>query len=263
MIPGMYGDVMELRALANAIGSSRPLYGLRARGLAHGETPMQRVEDIAREHFAHIRVLQPHGPYAFVGFSFGGLVAYEMACLAVEAQEKVEFLSLIDTHLHERCLPHRDRIAYWKDRNAAILRAIATTKPQDLPFKLLRHSRFRTHPLVRQTDEELSLPSSLQLVASASRRAFAKYRPRNYLGRVKYFRATKREGISLHCEPLQIWSKLAPLDVQEFPATHSEIIEAPVVYDLGRKMAFLLSKEGTGPEALSLSNSHEIDRSFV
>ena len=39
MIPGMYGDVMELRALTNNIVSDRHLYGIRARGLAPGETP--------------------------------------------------------------------------------------------------------------------------------------------------------------------------------------------------------------------------------
>jgi acetoacetyl-CoA synthetase len=247
MVPGMYGDVMELRALANAIVSDRPLYGLRARGLAPGEKPMHRVEDIARDYLAHIRALQPRGPYAFAGFSFGGLVVFEMARLLKEAQETVEFLGLIDSHLHEGCLPRPERVAFWKARNAAILRAIVAAGPQQLPKKLLRHSRFRTHPLVRGTSDELALPPALQRVAEASRRAFAQYRPTCYSGPVTFFRATKREGLALHCEPVQIWTRLAQVETHEFAGTHSGIVEAPVVAELGDRLARLLDRAGSGP----------------
>ena len=62
MIPGMYGDVMELRALTNNIVSDRPLYGIRARGLAPGETPHHSVEEIAKDYVEHLRRVQPSGP---------------------------------------------------------------------------------------------------------------------------------------------------------------------------------------------------------
>jgi acetoacetyl-CoA synthetase len=214
---------------------------------------MHRVEDIAREYLKHIRALQPHGPYALAGFSFGGLVAFEMARMLDEANEPLELVALIDSHLHEGCLPRGERIAFWKARNAGILRAIVATNPQTLPRKLLRHSPFRTHPLVRGTNEELSFPPALQRIGEASRRAFAQYRPGRYPGRVTFFRATRRDGVVLHCEPSPIWARLTQLDMHDIEGAHSEIIEAPLVDDLGRRMTCLL--KGARPYADDAASS--------
>jgi acetoacetyl-CoA synthetase len=37
------------------------------------------VEDLALYYLKEVRALQPHGPYHFLGYSFGGLIAFEMA----------------------------------------------------------------------------------------------------------------------------------------------------------------------------------------
>ena len=40
---------------------------------------------------------QPHGPYFLGGYSYGGLLAYEMASVLTERNQRVEFLAMIDT----------------------------------------------------------------------------------------------------------------------------------------------------------------------
>jgi thioesterase domain-containing protein len=44
-----------------------------------------------------IRRIRPRGPYRIAGWSFGGLIAYEIAVQLIGAGEEVEFLGLLDT----------------------------------------------------------------------------------------------------------------------------------------------------------------------
>src|SRR5581483_1836194 len=90
--------------------TSRPLYALQAPGVDPRETPQQEVRALATAYIDAIKRVQPHGPYALVGYSFGGLVAYDMAHLLRTAGESLEAVVLLDTGIHPGSLPFRLRI---------------------------------------------------------------------------------------------------------------------------------------------------------
>ena len=70
--PACFEDMaVQLRPIAS-------VYGLMAVGLQAGQTPHTTIEAMARQYVTAIRAVQPHGPYLICGYSFGGLVAYEM-----------------------------------------------------------------------------------------------------------------------------------------------------------------------------------------
>ncbi len=75
----------------------QPLYGIfftHARaGLPISDLT---VEDLAAQYVKEIREIQPNGPYYLAGYSFGGLVAYEMARQLLDNREVVAFLALVD-----------------------------------------------------------------------------------------------------------------------------------------------------------------------
>ncbi|MEU8528857.1 alpha/beta fold hydrolase [Streptomyces sp. NPDC048629] len=96
---GIVGTVHHLKPLARAIGSQQPCYGLQPPGLDGEEAPLRRIEDLAERHVEEIRQIQPHGPYAIAGHSFGGLVAYETALQLIESGEQVSRVILLDTHV--------------------------------------------------------------------------------------------------------------------------------------------------------------------
>ena len=79
-----------------AIDRSRPVFGIRGRGLAPGETLPRTVEETAREQVDAIRTVQRTGPYHLLGFSNGGIIAYELACQLQERGETLAYLGLID-----------------------------------------------------------------------------------------------------------------------------------------------------------------------
>lgn len=111
MVAGMFGNVMNLRQLAQRLGADRRFYGIQARGLLGEDKPHASFEEAARDYIAELREVQPQGPYLLGGFSGGGLTAYEMARQLEAAGEEVAMLVMLDTPLPLRePLSRRDRL---------------------------------------------------------------------------------------------------------------------------------------------------------
>ncbi|PRE81688.1 amino acid adenylation domain-containing protein [Burkholderia gladioli] len=83
--------------LAAHIDASIPVYGLPP--LALGETQPRTLEAIAARFVAMMRGIQPEGPYRVAGWSFGGLIAYEIATQLLAQGQEIEFLGVFDTTL--------------------------------------------------------------------------------------------------------------------------------------------------------------------
>ncbi|BAZ13567.1 amino acid adenylation domain protein [Calothrix sp. NIES-4071] len=91
------GHVMSYMKLAQYLGNDQPFYGLQAQGF-NGEQPLTRVEDMASVYIQAIQKFQPNGPYYIGGWSFGGVVAYEMAQQLHTMGHKVS-LAIIDSYV--------------------------------------------------------------------------------------------------------------------------------------------------------------------
>lgn len=74
----------------------RPIYALRAKGLHPGEGTFSGLEDLLDNYYTSIRRIQPHGPYAMLGYCFGGLLAFELSKRFESAGETVVFCGGID-----------------------------------------------------------------------------------------------------------------------------------------------------------------------
>ncbi|KAF9943889.1 hypothetical protein BGZ70_005306, partial [Mortierella alpina] len=85
------------RGLAEYLHAEQPLYGLQARGL-DGKSPLaSSMEEMTLEYLDHIRKIQPQGPYHLLGWSFGGVVALNMAAELQSRGESVPLLVIMDT----------------------------------------------------------------------------------------------------------------------------------------------------------------------
>ena len=84
-------------ALIQHFDSSQPIYGVQARGLNDPGPLPASIAEMASEYLLQIRKLQPHGPYYFLGWSFGGCVAQAMASLLEQAGEEIGILALLDS----------------------------------------------------------------------------------------------------------------------------------------------------------------------
>jgi len=90
------GHVICYNGLAKALVDT-PVYGLRAAGMDARQDIVEELPVMATNYLDVIKGVQAHGPYHLLGYSFGGLVAYEMAGQLEAAGESVAFLGLLDT----------------------------------------------------------------------------------------------------------------------------------------------------------------------
>jgi amino acid adenylation domain-containing protein len=82
--------------LSRYVPADQPLYGLQARGLDGASQPSCSVRDMASEYVKQIRAVQESGPYHLLGWSFGGIVAHEIAVQLQADGEQVAALIIMD-----------------------------------------------------------------------------------------------------------------------------------------------------------------------
>ncbi|MFB7293632.1 amino acid adenylation domain-containing protein [Actinacidiphila glaucinigra] len=85
-------------ALAGHLPSDTPLYGLQASGLDGQGEVHGSVAEMAAAYVDEIRSVQADGPYHLLGWSFGGLVAEEMAVQLREFGAEVAALVVMDAY---------------------------------------------------------------------------------------------------------------------------------------------------------------------
>jgi amino acid adenylation domain-containing protein len=93
------GHVFCYFNLARYLGTEQPFYGLQAQGFNEEEEPLTRVEDMASLYVKAIESFQPTGPYQIGGWSFGGVVAYEVAQQLNQRGHEVSLLAILDSYM--------------------------------------------------------------------------------------------------------------------------------------------------------------------
>jgi acetoacetyl-CoA synthetase len=246
LVHAVLGDVLSMRPLAYRLDTDRPVYGIQARDLRPSDEPLNRVEPMASAYAERIRELQPEGPYALAGHSFGGLVAFEIAQRLVAAGERVEWLALIDTDLHHSCLtaPERLRRLGWKSSD--VWRSARANPGTLLPW----YARVLTARLAGRTPpprpHSISpLPPLLRRLEKAGWEAFAAYCPSPYPGSATFFRADIRGRMG---DPVPVWRRVIEggLSVETVPGDHTRMAAEPNVRFLAERASAQLNALASG-----------------
>ena len=96
--PGV-GEVLVFLALASYI-TDRPVYVMRARGFEEHEEQFANWQDAVAIYFAKIKAVQPSGPYAIAGYSYGSMIAFELTKLLNARGDTVKFLGAFNLPPH-------------------------------------------------------------------------------------------------------------------------------------------------------------------
>ena len=99
MVHGAGLNVLVFNALTTYLDPEQPVFGLQAKGLNGVDEPLTSIEDIAAHYIDCILRQNPDGPYALGGYSFGGIIAYEMSKQLLNRGKEVKLLALFDTHV--------------------------------------------------------------------------------------------------------------------------------------------------------------------
>jgi amino acid adenylation domain-containing protein len=232
------GDSFCYQELANELGTDRPFYALQARGLGAEAAPHTRVEEMAFDYACEIRLVQPEGPYLVGGWSFGGLVAFEIARQLRSEGLEVAFVALLDTRLP---LAGEGE----NDDDAALLAGILVGLPS-IPVDELRGlAADRQLALVLERLKRANaVPRALDAawfrnyfeVYRANHHAALVYKPKPYPGKVTLFRAAD-QGSANSDGWHQDWTSLAAaVEVHQVPGSHQDIVKKPHVQALAKRL---------------------------
>ena len=242
MLPGWHGDVLRLRALALRLATDRPIHGVQGGLVDPTLPPERRVEKLAERYLQAIRSVQPTGPYALVGHSFGGFLAFDIARRLDALGEQVELLGLIDTAVHHRWLSPLDRASFLIMRPIRYARTMLRSPWTELP-RYLRKVAARAG----LGEPDPSVPPLIRERIATGWEGWAAYRPRPYAGAVTLFRAEYRDGgIS---DALTIWREVAQggLTVEHVPGGHDDALVEPNVDVLAERLSVQLTNASGGP----------------
>ncbi|MFJ6516635.1 amino acid adenylation domain-containing protein [Streptomyces sp. NPDC091406] len=180
-------------SLLRAIPADVPIYGLQARGLDGEEAIATGVAEMAADYVAQIRAVQPSGPYHLVGWSFGGLVAHEVATLLVEAGEKVALLANLDQTPYDASWEDEDYTLPTERDVLETLLDFVGHDLADLPEGPLDHAwvmeTIRGRDSALGSLEERHITAFMQ-VGINNHRLSADYRPRSFDGDLLMFVST-------------------------------------------------------------------------
>ncbi|HEX2957043.1 MAG TPA: alpha/beta fold hydrolase [Chitinispirillaceae bacterium] len=121
------GNVICYNALAGMIKNSHPVYAIEAPGVSIDWPTLPTVEEMAETYIDAINKCVFGSPVIFIGWSFGGLVAYEAALQYRRMGGVVEKLILLDSVADNR----NARDAMKTDENAVLIRLFSEQLPID------------------------------------------------------------------------------------------------------------------------------------
>jgi len=261
----VHGDFSNA-LLPHYLGPDQPLYGLEHQSQDGKPALYDRVETIASHYLNEIQAVQPKGPYFLGGYSFGAMVAFEIAQQLKKAGEDVPLLVLLDPpsatssksfsslvrsrptggatislfrddirrHLHHLGqIGAREKLTYvsirvkWKVNNEIE----QVMRPIN---KILKKMVWKIY-----LSRGRPIPASLRspYILDMYHQARSKYAPQRYLGQAIYI---KGEANSI--DHVRGWGKLMAdgLEVHEITGDHTDVIKEPYAHLWAEKLKIWL-----------------------
>jgi thioesterase domain-containing protein len=257
LIHPVNGQVSCYVDLVRYLDPNQPCYGIQAASpTAEGITPLT-IEMLAVQYVQLIRNIQAEGPYRLGGWSFGGVVAFEMAQQLRAQQQAVALLALIDSQFTT------DPAGAPADDEAAEMIGFAVAFGLPLKFgdsvqltldqqyaqaleylRDLKQEERLAYMLAQAQQAHLAVaglsPEQLRRafhVYQVNARAMKQYGPRPYQDSIIWFKAAERLGPQ-RIDPVSDWEGIAvgEINVHTVPGNHYSVLHVPQVQVLAAQL---------------------------
>lgn len=207
----------------------------------------------AAEHIQQIKAIQPHGPYRIFGWSFGGLMVYEIARQLAESGDEVAFLGIVDTS--PILFPNmRTDLPGWVQKRYYFewliwaagfhFREIAKLSIIDRLGYINKRlkKRLKWLPLVFKQKEYTQREQAE--VIFTNKPAIQQYHPKIYNGDAHLFRV-KQQRTTLVRQKFSFWNYLVKgtITLHQIPGTHLTLLKEGNVETLAALMSEAMKPE--------------------
>ncbi|MFO0946620.1 MAG: phosphopantetheine-binding protein [Planctomycetota bacterium] len=252
LLPSVGGELLFGRRLIQALGPDLTVLGLQP-SLRPAEIDAYRDFRMTAAGFVRaLRVHQPQGPYALLGYSYGGLMGYEITRQLGEMGENVDLLAILDTGPGNRgvTVGWRDAIPWTAGFLANLplylreeMGSFSARRLWDSVARRIRRAgRILRSKMHRETSKVLlddvvnidHVPTRNRELMMTIYAAFRDYMPPKYPCKVTLFRANTRPLLGKFSADLGWKRFVAEVEIHPIAGNHESILHSPRVEPLAR-----------------------------
>ncbi len=246
-LPGLGGLALQFRALAAKMRTRRPVLAVELYDLDVAPSVLESLGDTADAVVRCMRQVQPVGPYAFVGYSYGGNLAVEVARRLIGEDQTVELVAILDAYA-----PGSLRNPGRLSKVARHLRILMRLKLHDAYEYISSRILQRLRPQSQDSPGAAPAPAAHESeierrIAEASERcsrAFHAYRPEPFPGRIVLVHATDLGDWMEVADPSGTcgWGSICAggVDIIHIDCRHLDLFKEPHITDLAGHLDDLL-----------------------
>jgi amino acid adenylation domain-containing protein len=256
--------LLAFRGLTRRLEPDQPMYTFAK---LDRDREWTSLEELAAHYVKDLREFQPQGPYHLVGWSFGGMIAFEMACQLRIQNQAVGLLGLLDA----------GNLAVWRGRtrrqrfHGALrrlvhgdLKKLRTLAPLDWPRRLVEllnqyfidtawREVYRLYQALLKKGSPSLRTWLLRVAPPSFKRAYGKraygtlgehYLPKVYPGKMVFFQSEAKSSVNA----LKSWSGFThEVEVVRVPGNHLTMVDEPQVGVLAAEITKALARCSAHP----------------
>jgi len=220
----------------------------------------ENIKALAFHHIKDILTIQPDGEYLLAGYSFGSLVAYEIAKQLEQKGKKVAFLGILDMYRNDPILNNLIALDHIYIYLKNVLKLIVDRKFTDIYSEVCKiinifilKSKVTANSLIKLIMQKIFYKSNEKLaqinqLTYHSNHAFVKYMMDGYQGKITLFIAEGRVNSSPIQKLISLlfdsygWPQESLSEIYKVSGNHHSMVQEPHVKLLAEKLASHLTK---------------------
>lgn len=245
-------NILNFAHIINHFDEEQPVYGFQGVGPNGYDNWFDSIEAMAAKYIESIIKINPNGPYAIGGFSFGGIVAFEIAKQLKEQGKTVSTIALLDSYVDSSyyypSLSQKKRARYFDrthrrvDYFIQMLTSFKSLKTRLDSKKVYLQKKYFGLKEDMTPEETIALEHFIEADGMVSK-IVDKYQLIPQDVEVDLFRAENDESYKLDPDHLG-WKKAAikGVNIHNISGDHLSIVEPPNDKILARKIQEILDQ---------------------
>ncbi|MEC3879883.1 non-ribosomal peptide synthetase [Parapedobacter sp. 10938] len=245
VVHGIGLNVLFFQRAANYLNPEQPVFALQAKGLDGSLLSGQTIEEIAADYIDEIQKHSPKGPYALSGYSYGGMVAVEMAKQLKQMGKEVTFLGLFDSYtnktVEQQFEGNRNEILKYKVKKILAIPFLFVKNPRLYARDKYLYARGEFYKFFKKVFPNRRLfndpPAHIKLLQEQHSAALRTYNLTSYNGSVTLFKS-KVKTLYIPYFETNGWEPYINGDIHiaEIPCNHAQLFREPAVKILAKEL---------------------------
>ncbi|MEU7582077.1 amino acid adenylation domain-containing protein [Streptomyces sp. NPDC041068] len=240
------GFALSYMPLTRYFGAEHPVYGIQAPYVVDGAELPTSIEETAAEYIGMIKEVRPEGPYHLLGWSLGGLLAYEIAVQLREAGDEVGLVVNLDSYPRTDERPEDLENQDEQAKLGWLLEGIGHDPAEfgDRPLTvgdIIDALRRDDSPMAQMGEERMARMVGLM---SNHPVLHARWTPRDYDGTMQLFLAGRTDSGEPTPDLEQRWKPYfsGTLDIHRIDCNHDDLLNPEALAEVGPAIAAELDR---------------------